>query len=292
MAEDKELQPVAVPTLQLAPPWGGNGWSLHNPLTLERYPLPEPVGVWEIIEEDGFFAVADSGSSAFHMCEDLLTRKILKDDAGTLFLEYPMKSGKVRRDPLFQKQAEHRPCEIMLNLGPTNAQHTIKLAFLKLPRPGGSAFLWACKDLYSVLAMTTYRQTPSKWIFAALPHGIRHMEAYGLPGQFVKSTQGIEAISDSAAKLHANNFLGFVGLSTYALIQELARWSVCDPNEGGLRGKRVREAASLLLHGLLENTFQGQPTSICLTFKAAYRHPWPAPITSSDVKLQIKDSEA
>lgn len=90
-----------------------NSWHLADCVTMERTPLPPPVGEWMLeVDTDNFGAVVDSQTGQVVFLEDFLRRSVLLGNNGERYIMDRKPDGSSSAFSLCDKQILHRCLKI------------------------------------------------------------------------------------------------------------------------------------------------------------------------------------
>ena len=230
-----ELLPRDEALVVLEPPAStGAPWKIIDLFVQERVHLPEPKGAWRSQTIDGFVVLHDDGAEdgdedAVLLAEDIFSKVHVRDSTTQAeFIYMRRRSGRTFRISVFNFMTDHKEATITLRLGAARAEAKFDAVMLRAPRPGNAAFYWKGVQFYSRLNLTSYKATPSKWLFYSVGSSRRYMENIGLDKALVLRSRGAEPeeLEDGAAPdVPYDRFLPFCGISTAALIALMARWA-------------------------------------------------------------------
>lgn len=251
-----------------------NAWHLADCITMERKPLPPPIGAWVLgIDTDGFGAAVDTHTGQVIVLEDFLKRSLLVGQGGERYILERQQDGSSTAFNLYEKQTFHRCVKIRFGLGPTKTEVSCIAYLLTWPRVGGYKFMWRCASFYEIMRLQSYKGCSNKWASNSCPRWTRQIEQLGVGGQVLSSQQRV-SVPDRTKD--ADNFLPAAAFSTFAVVCLLARWSSASPNKGGLKEGVSRACAESILGGLLDACIMGE-RSLHIVFASAICVTWPAP---------------
>ncbi|CAK0844083.1 unnamed protein product [Prorocentrum cordatum] len=273
----------------LVPPRTADGrWELIHPVTLEQQFLPQPVEHWQLdVDDDGWACLSDVGSDETILPEVVLKRCLEVDKHGERFYS-EVRKGKTVRFSLYDLQQKYRTLTVTVGIGAIRAAVSLQTFYLPWPLPGNLHFAWNAHNVYTVLQLTSYKKQPSKWAFQSSGTWRRHCSEFGLSRQILHSSHSGEGEDRT---VDADYFLPATCLSTFGLLQCLARWTQKPPQHGGLHARR--DAVEELLRGLLADTVEHPKVCKALDvhFSDDFRWTWPEPRPQAHVTLSVLDGK-
>lgn len=244
--------------------------------TMEGVDLPS--GEWMLVfDEDGFGCVTNAAndSAAPLLLESMLRRVLHVSSSGEEFIvERDRRTGKYSTWSATSKAQQHEEIIVRFRAGATMAQHTISVFFLSWPRCGGGRYFWSALGVYDMLGLASYKGVPSKWVYASWKGWHSWLKNLGLEGSLQQSGQGRAQSSGGAS---ASGFLPSPAMSTAALLALLNRWSGASVQKGGFREVRPRQAAAVVLIGILRACRLVKPMPLQIRFRQQREQQWPLP---------------
>lgn len=105
-------------------------------MTLERVPLPPPVGEYALEWLDGDFSVCDTASDDFLEGDRLFSKLIVSDPESGVqkVASWSSQRRRWRVIDLFDARTDYKNMRVTLFVGPTRAAHEVSVAMLRLHR--------------------------------------------------------------------------------------------------------------------------------------------------------------
>ena len=271
--------------VRLQPKTATTGAFIKHTVTMESIALPPSTGIWVLEFANGFGAVSDTESDVVLELEDLLQRCLCTDSDGHRWI-LEGKVPNLKAWSLREKQCLYKELSVKFTVGPTSASHTTVAYLLSFPRFGGARLYWSVIPIYDILCLQTFGGAASRWAWRCAPSWKERFQAMGLIDQVLHSTQ---TLRDSAAH-SPDAFLPSTSVSTLAVLEMMARWSVMAPKNGGFREQLHKDAAQVVLEALTMQGLSNRTFVLHIRFDHGAGVVWPCDIqVGSQLVLKVTD---
>lgn len=221
------------------------------------------------------------------MIEDLLKLQLYKTMEDRLMvLERGLESNKTWS--LTDALRQYRSGTCRWSYAPV---HTAELSFCTVVIPrGGCRFFFSAAEVYKQLGLSSYKGSPSKWIYEMAKAWQRHLTAMGFNDWLLHSPAG-EAVNDALNS--TTHFLPWIGISTLALVVVYVRLVHPVKQRGGLSAAPQRSHCQGILEGMLTQLagakFEGLGDwQIPIVWLFIWKNRWPEPSPHApDVLLEV-----
>ena len=179
------------------------------------------------------------------MLDDFFSQLLYKAPDGRVYLH-----DKDTKETLnfTDMQRQYRSGEIHFGYG-LDQQAFFQVVELHLPR-GGCHIFFNLGDLYTSLALDSFKGVASKWAYSVKSRTSTRIEAdLGFFDTFLSSPQG-EAVEDAMVSM--THFLPWPCASTLGLLTLLSRFGTSSSQMGGLQEIAQQRRARDLLHGFVK----------------------------------------
>ena len=244
-----------------------------------RQPLPEGAqGDWELVFDPlGFGAAVSEADDAEPICmKDWLKKQLYADTDDDLWIA-DSTGDRVQRWCSTERLERHKPIRMAFCIDPVRADKRLDGYELSWPQDGKTRYLWSANHLYTVLGLTTYSGSPSKFVYSQGGQWHKQMqESFGGRHFFWSAHATVPA---SLARDPVERYLQQPCLSTIGLLDRLLVWAFANPNKGGKRGKNKigssKSKCEEVLVGLLRSAGLVQPWLVPLSFDDHWQIEWP-----------------
>lgn len=161
---------------------------------------------------------------------------------------------------------------IVVFVGPTASAHTWCAFALSWPRQMFRIF-WSCIDLYKFSRMSSFKRTPSKWVYNQHKSWQAAFKSLGFSSEHV--LQSFQAREGDEAETDAQKCLNHPSTSTLGLLVLLTRFVGCSAQKGGLRDAVCRQAVGAFLHGLLVSSRRAKDLHMTIGIQDSWEPSWP-----------------
>lgn len=234
-----------------------------------------PVGHWDIEYVDGYgclIEMSSNGDGQVLLLEDWFGRQLWRSaESQELFVRD--KSGAGHKCwSLTKRQEKFKDATVVGVCGDLRSPMTMQCYVLDWPRGNGCRFLWSLADVYRNLKLTTYNNTPSKWVFAKK---VSFMERSGrLGGHGTHIFSGRLASHHERSPDPIEDFLPEPSATTSSFLDTLVRSATNTHRKGGFLDLKAKRKACILLEAVLRGAALWQPFKLQVSCEDS-RVQWP-----------------
>ena len=259
-------------------------------ITLQKAPLPK-AGNWQLVFSEEGFGAASTDDDQVVLLQDFLSRTLVKDDDGEL---YVWERGKPRPWHLDTKKSMCELLEVSLELSTLAARHGHKVYRLVWPR-GGCHFFWDALTVYSALKMQSFQGKRTVWLYRQRQLWWKSFAM--LFGTGVHYTPGVATKDNDEERFDGidNVRLPTGSLSTVGLLRVLMVLATSKPQAaGGVQGMAPKLAAQHVFRSLIQSSMYDKAlVEFHLRCKDDWIPCWPAHEESApDIVLEVKKGRA
>lgn len=261
--------------------FNGTSTVVTNVLTHERATVD---GRWALVweGEDGVDAalVREDGEQARPL-DAVLSRWVYKRAADDSLFVLDESKPDASLSALDTVRTSHREGIASVIVGTTAASYDMRVVVFKRARSCCQRLFWSFTSVYEFLRLTSFKHTPSKWVFAAVGRWQAFLEkTFGIGGHIVFGTYMREDSARRGQLQWCERCLPSTSASTAAMLLLLLRWGNATPAGGGMQNPDVRASCSVLAASLMScaGRLGGKPLVMYIVVVAKWVCQWPRPV--------------
>ena len=246
-------------------------------LTSELKALPAGTWVLHDPDSDGFLvAVCESDDSRSPLKLDaFLDRSLYKTVDGSLVVRERRDGKEPILWSLSARQLAYKELNVEILVGPNKSSAKLSPYMFQLHRRGFRVY-WPWSDLIALCCIPGYKGQVSRLIDRkqnALNNFLK-LHKCDADHHVLRSSHGLKAAADDSDPYF---FLPRAGLSTFAVLVQVARWAFATEAGGGIRDSEAQAAAESLIRAIIAVIFIKGAITLHVRFVKDWAPVWPRP---------------